>query len=418
MFDACSFDSAALYGSGGLGTALYRALHTTPAGDSVDFSTFRGAVEQANDCAVLTDSSGNSTICPSIGRFWSDAFGADTDANAAWWSEPLDAALPTSSRSSWGRVTRGRARRVLTAHHVVAPTSTRCAAVVRVHYYCDRSYSSDDEHVRLEAFGAARESSPVPTPARRARPATTPPSLRRVRSKPCTRRTLRCRRCATSTALTRPPSPVSNICIAHLAVFGPGRRGYGNFASMAAAGREATYGEISREGILQLIDLLPAEHRLGRGSVFVDIGSGVGKLVVAVAMVSEAAAFGIELSTERATMAADAVASAASLGLLSSDEVDRITLAQGDATADGALPQGTSHVWLANTCFPEGLTRALLAAIVALPNLRCVVALQPLPQTPPGDACGLELVATRLLRHELERRARAILLLQTAAVVS
>ena len=97
-------------------------------------------------------------------------------------------------------------------------------------------------------------------------------------------------------------------------------------------------------------------------------------------------------------MAADAVASAASLGLLSSDEVDRITLAQGDATVDGALPQGTSHVWLANTCFPDWLTHALLAAIVTLPSLRCVVALQPLPPPPPGDACGLELVATRLLR--------------------
>ena len=131
--------------------------------------------------------------------------------------------------------------------------------------------------------------------------------------------------------------------------------------------------------------------------MFVDIGSGVGKLVVAVAMVSEAVAFGIELSTERATMAADAVASAASLGLLSSEEVDRITLAQGDAPADDALPQGTSHVWLANTCFPEDLTRAL-AAIVAHPSLRCVVALQPLPPPAPGDACGLELVATRLLR--------------------
>ena len=157
--DACSFDSAALYGSGGLGTALYRALHTTPVGEPVDFSILRDAVERADGCAVLTDSSGNSTICPSLGRFWSDAFGADTDANAAWWSEPLDAALPINSRSSWGRVTRGRARRVLTAHHVVAPTSSRCANVVRVHYYCDRSYSSDDEHVRLEAFGAARESS-------------------------------------------------------------------------------------------------------------------------------------------------------------------------------------------------------------------------------------------------------------------
>ena len=42
----------------------------------------------------------------------------------------------------------------------------------------------------------------------------------------------------------------------------------------------------------------------------------------------------------------------------------------------------------------------LLAAILALPNLRCVVALQPLPPPPPGarDTCGLELVATRLLR--------------------
>ena len=82
--DACSFDSAALYGSGGLGTALYRALHTTPVGEPADFSILRDAIELADGCAVLTGSSGNSTICPSLGRFWSDAFGADTDANAAW----------------------------------------------------------------------------------------------------------------------------------------------------------------------------------------------------------------------------------------------------------------------------------------------------------------------------------------------
>ena len=337
MFDdACSFDSAALYGSGGLGTALYHALHTRRQLASRSISLRFASPWSKPTTARCSHSSGNSTICPSLGRFWSDAFGADTDANAAWWSEPLDAALPTSSRSSWGRVTRGRARRVLTAHHVVAPTSTRCAAVVRVHYYCDRSYSSDDEHVRLEAFGAARESSAGAyagpsceagddasvAPARALEAVyeayVALPSLCDVAG-------------FDATAVARlerlyriPPS------------LGLGRRGYGNFESMAAAGREATHGEISREGILQLIDLLPAEHRLGRGSVFVDIGSGVGKLVVAVAMVSEAAAFGIELSTERATMAADAVASAASLGLLSSDEVDRITLAQGDATADGA----------------------------------------------------------------------------------
>ena len=54
---ACSFDSAALYGSGGLGTALYRALQTTPAGEPVDLSIY-DAVARSDGCAVLTSSSG------------------------------------------------------------------------------------------------------------------------------------------------------------------------------------------------------------------------------------------------------------------------------------------------------------------------------------------------------------------------
>ena len=76
----------------------------------------RGQVERYND-------NHNSSICPSAGRFWSDAFGADTDANAAWWSEPLDAALPTNSRASWGRRERPKRDR--------AATQTRSAGCPR-----------------------------------------------------------------------------------------------------------------------------------------------------------------------------------------------------------------------------------------------------------------------------------------------
>ena len=56
---------------------------------------------------------------------------------------------------------------------------------------------------------------------------------------------------------------------------------------------------------------------------------------------------------------------------------------------------------MANLCFPDALNRAMLAALAAVPSLRCVATLRDLPLRDawPADAraCRLEHVAERLI---------------------
>lgn len=66
------------------------------------------------------------------------------------------------------------------------------------------------------------------------------------------------------------------------------------------------------------------------------------------------------------------------MGLLTVSEASRVSLLTADATRPGALPAGTTHIYVANLCFPEQLARAMAVAFAALPLLECVVAIRPL----------------------------------------
>ncbi|CAE7612343.1 unnamed protein product [Symbiodinium sp. CCMP2456] len=117
--------------------------------------------------------------------------------------------------------------------------------------------------------------------------------------------------------------------------------------------------ELSPRGFARLL----ADERLTSSSAVVDVGSGLGKLVaVAAATTPVSAAWGIELSPCRAEAAAEARKKLEALGALSSVEVERMRLLQGNCLEDlseealsashflltmrrvGKLPAGTRQV--------------------------------------------------------------------------
>ena len=179
-------------------------------------------------------------------------------------------------------------------------------------------------------------------------------------------------------------------------------------ASFLQRRRALTYGELAPEGILQLVDVFDELARkrplhggarttaataagFGAGDTVVDVGSGVGKVVVAMAMLTGARAVGIELNAERALIADGALDDAVARGLLSADEASRVQLRRGDATRDAVLPSGTTFVYMSNLCFSAADNARLRATLQHLPQLRCVAALKELDggrPLPPAGAAG------------------------------
>ena len=171
-------------------------------------------------------------------------------------------------------------------------------------------------------------------------------------------------------------------------------------ASAAELGREATYGELTVEGMVQLLTGWPAAHPLDDGATLLDVGSGAGKLLIATALLTPARARGVEYVAGRAALAAAALAEASRDGLLAADEERRVEPIHADATAPGAL-DGATHLYMANLCFPDALNRAMVGALAAVASLRCVATLRPLPldEEWPRDAaaCRPKPVAERMV---------------------
>lgn len=104
------------------------------------------------------------------------------------------------------------------------------------------------------------------------------------------------------------------------------------------------YGELDREGIGRLL----CAASLGPEDSFVDVGSGLGKLViVAAVLTSVRTAWGVELSPSRHQKAVRGVDRLCEAGAMDSAECGRVRLVQGDC-AD-SLPEellGASHFLL------------------------------------------------------------------------
>ena len=95
-----------------------------------------------------------------------------------------------------------------------------------------------------------------------------------------------------------------------------------------------------------------ASTALVTDSHFVDIGSGVGKLVVSIALLTPADSTGIEFVARRAAAADAGLSDAIAQGLVTHGEASRVHLLHADATEDGVLPVDTTHAFLPNLCFP------------------------------------------------------------------
>lgn len=121
--------------------------------------------------------------------------------------------------------------------------------------------------------------------------------------------------------------------------------------------RARVYGELTPAGTRQLI----RATRLGPGDVFVDLGSGVGKVVLQVALaVPGVRCIGIEIDGARHASACEALRRAEACGLL---EPGRCVLHHGDIRQ---ADLGNATVLFAHsTCFPAKMLGALARRIAA-----------------------------------------------------
>ena len=154
-----------------------------------------------------------------------------------------------------------------------------------------------------------------------------------------------------------------------------------------------------------------ASTRLDASSLFVDIGSGVGKLVTALALLTPARALGVELIEARAAAASAALDEAVAQGSVTEPEVRRLSLVHADATTTGVLPESTTHAFLPNLCFPDSLTATLLAALARMPGLRCIITIKKLHQPdldglPSSATCQLQLIQVHRVKMTWDDAAK------------
>ena len=228
MFDDACSDSAALKG-GGLGTALYRALHTTPA--VTRRFPLCGAVELPTTAPCSASTATAKPQSTGSGPTRSAPTPTRTPRGA---NRLMPRYQPAAARAGAADARPPRADGAPRRRADLDPLRRSC-----VHYYCDRSYSSDD------GTSASRPSAPRasggPTPARRARPATTPAAparaLEAVYEAYAALPTLQRRRLRRDRRLVEKlPHPPSLA----------GRRGYGNFESMLRGPRACTARSLGR----------------------------------------------------------------------------------------------------------------------------------------------------------------------------
>ena len=160
-------------------------------------------------------------------------------------------------------------------------------------------------------------------------------------------------------------------------------------AQASAQRSTLTYGELSHQGIIKLAQTVAtlgetsAEYLITEDSVVYDLGSGLGKVVLQLAMLTRAKMLiGVELVESRAKLAQRALRAALDNGLITHQERARVTLAHGDAFLDRRLALA-SHLYLANTCFSSAMYSQLHELLTSgrLTDLKLVVTLRPLPDS-------------------------------------
>lgn len=425
-----------------LAEAMHAVRHTTPAfiyEEQPWIEALADALAGTGCTSLDSLASGevphNFTLCLERGEALRAPSGETCDSTMsqqpfARWDLDLDRLLGVTP--TWSRCPGNRVRPLLTSHFVGDAASGGCDAslghpwLLRVHHYCEDPIGGGDggsgSGARLtQVLQGAEVLSAAASRARQ------PSALRAPTWSHGTRRPFeRTARLACQLELfvdtprlcAHPLLGARALSVARLestlqTLFGGGRgsgfaptpwRGGGEGgegdAAEAELGREATYGELSVEGMVQLLTGWPASHPLDDGATLLDVGSGAGKLLFAAALLTPARARGVEYVADRAALAAAALADAARDGLLAADEARRVEPIHADATAPGAL-DGATHLYMANLCFPDALNRAMVGALAAVASLRCVATLRPLPldEEWPSDAaaCRPTPVAERMM---------------------
>eukprot|EP00439_Symbiodinium_sp_Y106_P012346 s3164_g1.t2 len=142
-----------------------------------------------------------------------------------------------------------------------------------------------------------------------------------------------------------------------------------------ALGDAGTYGELKADGVAAMLDFFASLAPLGPDDVFVDLGSGRGRVSTQVVLQSPAHAVGIELSMPRAT-----AASRLQVALQRRDEESssRLTLLQGDFR-DLTSWSSATLVYVNSAAFPAKLLFDLRAAFQRLQPGALVLTVRRLP---------------------------------------
>jgi SAM-dependent methyltransferase len=139
---------------------------------------------------------------------------------------------------------------------------------------------------------------------------------------------------------------------------------------VAGSNGSSTYGELLPSATLRLL----AQLELDRRDQFVDLGAGVGKVVLLAGMTTAVGgALGVELSTTRVAVAREALARArrariSGAGRVRMLEADMLRCPLDDATV----------IYTCSTAFSSAFMRRLVRRLAKLPKLRMLVSLQDL----------------------------------------
>lgn len=186
----------------------------------------------------------------------------------------------------------------------------------------------------------------------------------------------------------RPPAPArpaAAIRHLYLGISGFGAVGTGPDGRRLRPARARVYGELTTIGTRQLI----AAAGMKAADVFFDLGAGVGKVAIGVALaVPGIRCVGIEISSNRYQGACRALHRAEASGLL---EPGRCAFRHADLLHDDLT--GATVLFANSTCFPAALLSGLARKVAALGRPVTLVTLQDLPKR---AGPGFEHVATRV----------------------
>lgn len=147
----------------------------------------------------------------------------------------------------------------------------------------------------------------------------------------------------------------------------------GEALKVDATGGSSVYGEILPEGVAVLLDIMKLEDN----SVFYDLGCGLGRAVLLVALNSEVArSCGVELSATRVEQAEEALNLLKAAGL----PLRPVEFIHGDI-ATTQYNDGT-HFYLCSTGFKSMLCRKIAERVSKLPNFKVLVTSRQLPNQP------------------------------------